>query len=85
MASDNPPIGTTVAETAASLGVSKASVYRAIARGVFPAYRLGRRLVVPVAALERLLTTPGAPSPVRRVDGCGRPGSGVPGLPPSLR
>jgi excisionase family DNA binding protein len=53
-----PRLGTTVADAAQLLSVSKASLYRAIARGDVPAYRLGRRLVVPVVVLERLLDVP---------------------------
>lgn len=84
------PLGLAVSDAAKSLGVSKASAYRAISRGDIPAYRLGRRLIVPVAALERLLTSeprclPSSPS-AARVGGRGGPGPGVLGPPPpSLR
>jgi excisionase family DNA binding protein len=45
----------TVAEAAASLGISRASAYRAAGRGELGAIRIGRRLVIPRAALKRLL------------------------------
>ena len=45
----------TVDETAELLGIGKNSAYEAIRRGEIPALRLGRRLVVPRKALERLL------------------------------
>jgi excisionase family DNA binding protein len=37
------------------LGIGRNSAYEAIRRGEIPAIRIGRRLVVPVDALERLL------------------------------
>lgn len=49
----------TVDETAERLGISRNGAYDAIRRGELPALRLGRRLVVPRAALDRLLA--GAP------------------------
>ncbi len=42
-------------ETAAILGLSKASAYDAAKRGEIPTVRIGRRLLVPTAALRRLL------------------------------
>jgi excisionase family DNA binding protein len=44
-----------VPEAARRLGVSTAYYYRAASRGELPVMRLGRRLVVPKAALRRLL------------------------------
>jgi excisionase family DNA binding protein len=44
-----------VPEAARRLGVSTAFYYRAASRGELPVMRLGRRLVVPKAALLRLL------------------------------
>lgn len=51
------PIRLTVSVTEAArlLGVSRALAYELIARGELPALRLGRRLVVPYRALERLV------------------------------
>lgn len=45
----------TVAEAGRVLGISRCSAYDAAARGELPTLRIGRRLVVPVAALRRLL------------------------------
>jgi excisionase family DNA binding protein len=45
----------TVPEAAALLGVSASTYYQAAARGEVPTVRIGRRLVVPGAALARLL------------------------------
>ena len=46
------------------LGVSRGVAYEAARCGTLPAIRLGRRIVVPVAALEQLLgERPGALSP----------------------
>ena len=42
-------------EAACLLGLSRSSLYEAIRVGVIPALRVGRRLLVPKAALERLL------------------------------
>ena len=45
----------TVPEAAALLGIGRDLAYRAAARGDIPTLRIGRRLVVPRAQLERLL------------------------------
>lgn len=45
----------TVEEAAALLGIGRNSAYQAIARGELPVLRLGRRLLIPRAALERRL------------------------------
>lgn len=45
----------TVPEVAETLGISTDSVYLAIRRGEIPALRLGRRLLVPREAIDRLL------------------------------
>jgi len=50
------PLGLTVAETAQTLHVSETSVRMAIRNGELPAVRLGRRLIVPRAGLERILS-----------------------------
>jgi excisionase family DNA binding protein len=44
----------TVAEMARALGVSEMTIYREIAANRFPAVRIGRRLLIPTKALERL-------------------------------
>ena len=45
----------TITEAAALLGVGKSAAYEAARRGEIPVIRIGRRLVVPKAALQRLL------------------------------
>ncbi len=54
----------TVSEAAKALGIGRGSAYEAVRRGDIPSLRVGRRLVVPRAAFERLLAdaTPGATS-----------------------
>lgn len=45
----------TVEEAAQILGIGRNSAYEAVRRGELPAIRIGRRFVIPKAALERLL------------------------------
>jgi excisionase family DNA binding protein len=42
-------------ETARALGISKASAYKAIECGEIPSIRIGGRILVPTAALRRML------------------------------
>lgn len=53
----------TVEEAAATLGISRASAYEAVRRGEIPAIRIGRRVLVPRVALDRLLGAAGAAAP----------------------
>jgi excisionase family DNA binding protein len=46
----------TVDETAVILRLSRGATYEGIRRKEIPSVRVGRRLLVPVAALERMLT-----------------------------
>ena len=46
----------TVSQTAELLGLGRNAAYDAVARGDIPSIRIGRRLLVPKAALENLLT-----------------------------
>ncbi len=46
----------TVPEAAKRLGVGRNTLYAAIQRGEVPSIRIGRRTLVPVAALERFLS-----------------------------
>jgi len=46
----------TVEEAATLLGISRAFAYEAVNRGEIPAIRIGRRVLVPKRALERLLS-----------------------------
>jgi len=48
----------TVEEAAQVLGIGRSSAYEAVRRGELPVIRIGRRYVVPRAALERLLSEP---------------------------
>lgn len=48
----------TVEEVAELLGVGRSCAYDAARRGDIPTMRLGRRLVIPVPALLRLLGEP---------------------------
>jgi excisionase family DNA binding protein len=50
------PLTMTVEDAAAALGIGRTSAYAAIARGELPCIRIGRRVVVPRPAMERLLT-----------------------------
>ncbi|HEY7066803.1 MAG TPA: helix-turn-helix domain-containing protein [Chloroflexota bacterium] len=56
----------TVEETARVLGISRTSAYAAAKRGELPTVRIGRRYVVPRAALERLLSQTGGTSAAYR-------------------
>jgi excisionase family DNA binding protein len=53
--SDAPRATMSVPEAAQVLGVGRDAAYRAVARGEIPHLRVGRRILVPVAALERML------------------------------
>jgi excisionase family DNA binding protein len=44
-----------VEEARKQLGLSRGLVYEAIRRGEIPSIRIGRRILIPCAALERLL------------------------------
>jgi excisionase family DNA binding protein len=60
---DTPRETLTVPEAARALGISRNSAYEAVRRGELGAVRLGRRLVVPRAALSRLLENPTRQTP----------------------
>ena len=49
-----------VQEAAAMLGIGRATAYEGVRTGVIPSLRVGRRLLVPRAALERMLEGKGA-------------------------
>jgi excisionase family DNA binding protein len=49
----------TVPEAARLLGVSRMSAYTAVRIGEIPSIRIGRRVLVPRAALDRLLGVAG--------------------------
>jgi excisionase family DNA binding protein len=45
----------TIEEAAKGLGISKASAYEAARTGELPTVKIGKRILVPTAALDRLL------------------------------
>lgn len=47
----------TVSETAAVFGISRSLAYELVSRRELPAVRLGRRIVIPIRAIEHLLTS----------------------------
>ena len=51
----------TVMEAAAELGISKGSAYEAARTGVIPTIRIGRRLIVPRVAFDKMLEQAGEP------------------------
>jgi len=53
----------TVEEAGRLLGIGRGLAYEAARRGDIPTLRIGRRLVVPRAALDRLLNDPGNVTP----------------------
>jgi len=50
-------------ETADALGLSKAATYEAVHRGEIPVIRIGRRMLVPTAALRKMLHLDDQPRP----------------------
>jgi excisionase family DNA binding protein len=49
----------TVEEAARALGINRNSAYQAVRDGELPAIRIGRRLLVPKAAFNKLLENAG--------------------------
>jgi len=49
----------TVEECAALLSISRGLAYAAVREGRIPSIRIGRRILVPVAALDRMLEEAG--------------------------
>ena len=47
-----------IEEAAKLLGIGRNTAYEAVRTGTIPALRIGKRLVVPRQALERLLSAP---------------------------
>jgi excisionase family DNA binding protein len=52
---DKKRLTVTVEEAGELLGISRSLAYELVHRGELPSLRLGRRLVVPIRALEELL------------------------------
>jgi excisionase family DNA binding protein len=55
------PLTLTVEEAARALGINRNAAYAAVHNGELPAIRVGRRLLVPKAAFQRMLETAGQP------------------------
>jgi excisionase family DNA binding protein len=53
----------TVSEAADLLRLSRSFAYELVARGELPSVRLGRRIVIPRAAIERMLNLDNAEHP----------------------
>ena len=51
----SPALTMTVVEAAKRLGVGRNQAYEAARRGEIPVIRIGKRLVVPLAAFERMM------------------------------
>ena len=49
------PLTVSVAEAARMLGIGRNLAYEAVRRGEIPVIRVGKRLLVPLPALERML------------------------------
>jgi excisionase family DNA binding protein len=49
------PIAISVGEAAKLLGLSRASAYEAVHTGQLPSIRFGKRIIIPRAALEKVL------------------------------
>lgn len=63
MATGGERLTLTVEEAAAALGISRASGYEAVHRGEIPCIRIGRRILVPRVALDRLLAAASPDTP----------------------
>lgn len=50
----------TVEEAAEHLQISRPSAYQAVKKGEIPVIRIGRRILVPIAALDKLLESAGS-------------------------
>jgi len=57
---ENEKIVWTVDEAAEKLQISRPSAFRGIKSGEIPHIRIGRRILVPVAALEKMLESAGS-------------------------
>lgn len=57
---DSDRLTLSVAEAGKLLGLSRSLMYEAIRTGQIPSIRIGRRILIPIAPLERLLEEPGS-------------------------
>jgi excisionase family DNA binding protein len=53
------PLTLTIDEVARALGINRGSAYQAAAIGEIPTIRIGRRLLIPKVAFERMLESAG--------------------------
>ncbi len=69
----------TVTEAAALLGISRGAAYEAARNGQIPTVRIGKRLLVPIAAFHKTLDQPAldgstlqrfAETPIAKEDAC---------------
>ncbi len=49
------PLTLSVKTAAKKLGLGRSSMYQAIARGEVPVLKIGSRLLIPIAALQKML------------------------------
>ena len=61
MAQDKGRLTYTVEEAGRMLGISRGSAYEAAKSGQLPVLKIGGRLLVPKAALDRMLGSAGTP------------------------
>ena len=64
--SDDARLTISVPEAARRLGIGRNNAYEAARRGQIPTIRLGKRVVVPLVALQRLLEGVTSPDALRR-------------------
>ncbi len=55
MTADNQRLTLSVDEAAKKLGISRNSLYHAIQAGELPVLKIGKRLLIPIAALQKKL------------------------------
>ena len=63
MSNHSDPLVLTAVETARLLRIGRGTVYEYIRCGSIPSIRIGRRILVPRAALERMLSEAGMGQP----------------------
>jgi excisionase family DNA binding protein len=56
MQDDAKALTVTTPQAAQLLGISRNLAYEAVRRGEIPTIRIGRRILVPIVAIERLLS-----------------------------
>mgnify|MGYP001156503627 CR=1 FL=1 len=61
MVTQTAPLVYTIAEAASLLTLGRSSMYNAVRNGSIPSVKLGRRLLIPRAALEQFLLKAGQP------------------------